>query len=93
MGADSVWWGEPPGDTIRSIIVQDPEGGYVQFDQRVCDSSDSSRARTVRLRRDDSGTLRPVVTTDDRVDLEPVAFVAAPHVPPARRGCAAAPDP
>ena len=27
--------GEPPGDTIRSIIVQDPEGGYVQFDQRV----------------------------------------------------------
>ncbi len=35
VGADSVWWGEPPGDTIRSIIVQDPEGGYVQFDQRV----------------------------------------------------------
>lgn len=34
-GADSVWWGEPRGDTIRSIIVQDPEGGYVQFDQRV----------------------------------------------------------
>jgi hypothetical protein len=34
-GADSVWWGEPPGDTIRSIIVQDPEGGYVQFDQRM----------------------------------------------------------
>jgi hypothetical protein len=30
-----VWWGEPPGDTIRSVIVQDPEGGYVQFDQRV----------------------------------------------------------
>jgi catechol 2,3-dioxygenase-like lactoylglutathione lyase family enzyme len=35
VGADSVWWGEPPGDTIRSIIVQDPEGGYVQFDHRV----------------------------------------------------------
>jgi catechol 2,3-dioxygenase-like lactoylglutathione lyase family enzyme len=35
VGADSVWWGEPPGDTIRSVIVQDPEGGYVQFDQRV----------------------------------------------------------
>jgi len=38
VGADSVWWGEPPGDTIRSIIVQDPEGGYVQFDQRVRDT-------------------------------------------------------
>ena len=37
VGADSVWWATARR-TIRSIIVQDPEGGYVQFDQRVRDN-------------------------------------------------------
>ena len=47
-GADSVWWGEPPGDTIRSLIVQDPEGCYVQFDQRVAADGRSRQAEPRR---------------------------------------------
>lgn len=35
-GVDTVWWGEPAGGgLIRSAIVRDFEGNYVQLDQRV----------------------------------------------------------
>jgi catechol 2,3-dioxygenase-like lactoylglutathione lyase family enzyme len=34
-GADSTMYGEPPGGRIKSAIVRDPEGNYVQFDQRA----------------------------------------------------------
>ena len=33
--ADSKDYGEPPGKTIRTLLLQDPEGNVVQFDQRV----------------------------------------------------------
>lgn len=35
-GADAIWYGEPAGSSsIRSAIVRDFEGNYVQFEQRV----------------------------------------------------------
>ena len=34
-GADTVMYGEPPGGRVRSVFLQDPEGNYVQLDQRA----------------------------------------------------------
>jgi len=35
-GVDTVWWGEPAGGgLIRSAILRDFEGNYVQLDQRA----------------------------------------------------------
>jgi catechol 2,3-dioxygenase-like lactoylglutathione lyase family enzyme len=33
--ADTLTYGEPPGGTIRTMLVRDPEGNVVQFDQRL----------------------------------------------------------
>jgi catechol 2,3-dioxygenase-like lactoylglutathione lyase family enzyme len=33
--ADTVTYGEPAGGTIRFMLVRDPDGNVVQFDQRV----------------------------------------------------------
>jgi catechol 2,3-dioxygenase-like lactoylglutathione lyase family enzyme len=33
--SNSVMWGEPPGGRIRSVILRDFEGNYVQLDQRA----------------------------------------------------------
>jgi catechol 2,3-dioxygenase-like lactoylglutathione lyase family enzyme len=32
---DTVAWGEPPGGKVRSTFLRDPDGSYVQLDQRV----------------------------------------------------------
>ena len=34
-GADTVMYGEPPGGRVRSVFLRDPEGNYVQLDQRA----------------------------------------------------------
>jgi catechol 2,3-dioxygenase-like lactoylglutathione lyase family enzyme len=34
-GADTTMYGEPPGGHVRSVFLQDPEGNYVQLDQRA----------------------------------------------------------
>jgi catechol 2,3-dioxygenase-like lactoylglutathione lyase family enzyme len=34
-GADTTMYGEPAGGRVKSMIVRDPEGNYVQFDQRA----------------------------------------------------------
>ena len=34
-GADTVMYGEPPGGRVKSVFLRDPEGNYVQLDQRV----------------------------------------------------------
>jgi catechol 2,3-dioxygenase-like lactoylglutathione lyase family enzyme len=34
-GADTTMYGEPPGGFVRSVFLQDPEGNYVQLDQRA----------------------------------------------------------
>jgi catechol 2,3-dioxygenase-like lactoylglutathione lyase family enzyme len=31
---DSKDWGEPPGKTIRSSFLRDPDGNFIQLDQR-----------------------------------------------------------
>jgi hypothetical protein len=33
--ADTKAYGEPAGNRVRSVILRDPEGNHVQFDQRV----------------------------------------------------------
>jgi catechol 2,3-dioxygenase-like lactoylglutathione lyase family enzyme len=33
--ADTVMYGEPPGGRVRSVFLRDPEGNYVQLDQRA----------------------------------------------------------
>ena len=33
--ADTVMYGEPPGGRVRSAFLRDPEGNYVQLDQRA----------------------------------------------------------
>ena len=32
---DTVWYGERPGGTVRTMFLHDPGGNVVQFDQRV----------------------------------------------------------
>jgi catechol 2,3-dioxygenase-like lactoylglutathione lyase family enzyme len=32
---DSLRYGEPSGEKVRTLLVRDPEGNVVQFDQRV----------------------------------------------------------
>ena len=34
-GADTTMYGEPAGGFVRSVFLQDPEGNYVQLDQRA----------------------------------------------------------
>jgi catechol 2,3-dioxygenase-like lactoylglutathione lyase family enzyme len=34
-GADTVMYGEPPGGRVKSAFLRDPEGNYVQLDQRA----------------------------------------------------------
>ncbi len=34
-GSDTTNFGEPPGGFVRGMIVRDPEGNTVQFDERV----------------------------------------------------------
>jgi catechol 2,3-dioxygenase-like lactoylglutathione lyase family enzyme len=34
-GADTAMYGEPPGGLVRSVFLRDPEGNYVQLDQRA----------------------------------------------------------
>ena len=34
-GTDTVMYGEPPGGRVRSAFLRDPEGNYVQLDQRA----------------------------------------------------------
>jgi catechol 2,3-dioxygenase-like lactoylglutathione lyase family enzyme len=34
-GADTEMYGEPPGGRVRSVFLRDPEGNYVQLDQRA----------------------------------------------------------
>ena len=34
-GADTATYGEAPGGFVRSMFVRDPDGNYVQFDQRA----------------------------------------------------------
>jgi catechol 2,3-dioxygenase-like lactoylglutathione lyase family enzyme len=34
-GADTTMYGEPPGGFVRSAFLRDPEGNYVQLDQRA----------------------------------------------------------
>jgi catechol 2,3-dioxygenase-like lactoylglutathione lyase family enzyme len=34
-GADTASYGEPPGGFVRSMFVRDPDGNFVQFDQRA----------------------------------------------------------
>jgi catechol 2,3-dioxygenase-like lactoylglutathione lyase family enzyme len=34
-GADTVMYGEPPGGRVHSVFLRDPEGNYVQLDQRA----------------------------------------------------------
>ena len=34
-GADTTMYGEPAGGLVRSVFLQDPEGNYVQLDQRA----------------------------------------------------------
>ena len=34
-GADTTMYGEAAGGRVKSMIVRDPEGNYVQFDQRA----------------------------------------------------------
>ncbi len=34
-GADTTIYGEPPGGFVRSVFLRDPEGNYVQLDQRA----------------------------------------------------------
>ncbi|HEY3671626.1 MAG TPA: VOC family protein [Acidimicrobiia bacterium] len=34
-GADTTMYGEPAGGHVRSVFLQDPEGNYVQLDQRA----------------------------------------------------------
>jgi catechol 2,3-dioxygenase-like lactoylglutathione lyase family enzyme len=34
-GADTKMYGEPPGGRVRSAFLRDPEGNYVQLDQRA----------------------------------------------------------
>jgi catechol 2,3-dioxygenase-like lactoylglutathione lyase family enzyme len=34
-GADTTMYGEPPGGRVRSAFPRDPEGNYVQLDQRA----------------------------------------------------------
>jgi catechol 2,3-dioxygenase-like lactoylglutathione lyase family enzyme len=34
-GADTTMYGEPPGGRVRSAFLRDPEGNYVQLDQRA----------------------------------------------------------
>ena len=34
-GADTEWYGEAPGGRIGNVILRDPEGNYVQLDQRL----------------------------------------------------------
>jgi catechol 2,3-dioxygenase-like lactoylglutathione lyase family enzyme len=34
-GTDTVMYGEPPGGLVRSAFLRDPEGNYVQLDQRA----------------------------------------------------------
>ncbi len=33
--ADTLAYGEAPGGTVRTMLVRDPEGNVVQFDQRM----------------------------------------------------------
>ena len=33
--ADTVGYGEPPGGRVRTAFLRDPEGNYVQLDQRA----------------------------------------------------------
>ncbi len=33
--SDTVMYGEPPGGRVRSVFLRDPEGNYVQLDQRA----------------------------------------------------------
>jgi catechol 2,3-dioxygenase-like lactoylglutathione lyase family enzyme len=33
--ADTVAYGEPPGGKVASTFLRDPDGNYVQLDQRV----------------------------------------------------------
>jgi catechol 2,3-dioxygenase-like lactoylglutathione lyase family enzyme len=33
--ADSVAYGEPPGGRVKSTFLRDPDGNYVQLDQRL----------------------------------------------------------
>jgi methylmalonyl-CoA/ethylmalonyl-CoA epimerase len=34
-GADTATYGEPSGGFVRSMFVRDPDGNFVQFDQRA----------------------------------------------------------
>ena len=34
-GADTVMYGEPAGGRVKSVFLRDPEGNYVQLDQRA----------------------------------------------------------
>jgi catechol 2,3-dioxygenase-like lactoylglutathione lyase family enzyme len=34
-GSDTANFGEPPGGSVRGMIVRDPEGNAIQFDERV----------------------------------------------------------
>jgi len=34
-GSDTANFGEPPGGFVRGMIVRDPEGNVIQFDERV----------------------------------------------------------
>ena len=34
-GADTMMYGEPAGGHVRSVFLRDPEGNYVQLDQRA----------------------------------------------------------
>lgn len=34
-GADTEMYGEPPGGRVKSVFLRDPEGNYVQLDQRA----------------------------------------------------------
>ena len=34
-GSDTTNFGEPPGGSVRGMIVRDPEGNIIQFDERV----------------------------------------------------------
>ena len=34
-GADTVMYGEPPGGRVKSVFLRDPEGNFVQLDQRA----------------------------------------------------------
>jgi len=34
-GADTEMYGEPPGGRVKSVFLRDPEGNFVQLDQRA----------------------------------------------------------